>query len=66
MGGCELEASRRPKLLFDTMRRLTNMQYIAFHAAVIVEGSKAYQAALLCNIFNMNTYIYQTFRRGSY
>ncbi|WOL01731.1 ACT domain-containing protein ACR4-like [Canna indica] len=33
----------RPKLLFDTVCTLTDMQYVVFHATVIAEGSEAYQ-----------------------
>ncbi|RWR73100.1 ACT domain-containing protein ACR4-like protein [Cinnamomum micranthum f. kanehirae] len=33
----------RPKLFFDTVCTLTNMQYVVFHATVIVEGQEANQ-----------------------
>ncbi|KAG8048073.1 hypothetical protein GUJ93_ZPchr0008g12129 [Zizania palustris] len=33
----------RPKLLFDTVCTLTDMQYVVFHGTVISEGSEAYQ-----------------------
>ncbi|XP_042470363.1 ACT domain-containing protein ACR4-like isoform X1 [Zingiber officinale] len=33
----------RPKLLFDTVCTLTDMEYVVFHATVIVEGPEAYQ-----------------------
>ncbi|KAJ7943299.1 ACT domain containing protein [Quillaja saponaria] len=33
----------RPKLLFDTVCTLTDMQYVVFHANVDAEGPKAYQ-----------------------
>lgn len=33
----------RPKLLFDTVCTLTDMQYVVFHATVISEGPGAYQ-----------------------
>ncbi|KAL9678328.1 hypothetical protein QQ045_016172 [Rhodiola kirilowii] len=33
----------RPKLLFDTVCTLTDMQYVVFHATVSAEGSEAYQ-----------------------
>ncbi|KAI4974754.1 hypothetical protein ZWY2020_048361 [Hordeum vulgare] len=33
----------RPKLLFDTVCTLTDMQYLVFHGTVIAEGSEAYQ-----------------------
>ncbi|KAI3991062.1 hypothetical protein MKX01_017222 [Papaver californicum] len=38
-----LRCQDRPKLLFDTVCTLTDMQYVVFHATVIVEGSEAYQ-----------------------
>ncbi|CAA3031249.1 ACT domain-containing ACR4-like [Olea europaea subsp. europaea] len=33
----------RPKLLFDTVCTLTDMQYVVFHATVIAEGPEAHQ-----------------------
>lgn len=33
----------RPKLLFDTVCTLTDMQYVVFHANVVAEGTEAYQ-----------------------
>jgi len=33
----------RPKLLFDTVCTLTDMQYVVFHASVDSEGTEAYQ-----------------------
>ncbi|XP_010257938.1 PREDICTED: ACT domain-containing protein ACR4 isoform X2 [Nelumbo nucifera] len=33
----------RPKLLFDTVCTLTDMQYVVFHANVDAEGAEAYQ-----------------------
>lgn len=33
----------RPKLLFDTICTLTDMEYVVFHGNVDVEGPKAYQ-----------------------
>ncbi|KAA8533344.1 hypothetical protein F0562_033123 [Nyssa sinensis] len=33
----------RPKLLFDTVCTLTDMQYVVFHATIIAEGPEAYQ-----------------------
>ncbi|KAI8527905.1 hypothetical protein RHMOL_Rhmol12G0110000 [Rhododendron molle] len=33
----------RPKLLFDTVCTLTDMQYVVFHGTVIAEGPEAYQ-----------------------
>jgi UTP:GlnB (protein PII) uridylyltransferase len=32
----------RPKLLFDTVCTLTDMEYVIFHATVLAEGSEAY------------------------
>jgi hypothetical protein len=37
----------RPKLLFDTVCTLTDMQYVVFHGTVIAEGSEAYQVLAL-------------------
>lgn len=37
----------RPKLLFDTVCTLTDMQYVVFHGTVIAEGSEAYQVLCL-------------------
>uniref|UniRef100_A0A7C9CRJ3 ACT domain-containing protein ACR n=1 Tax=Opuntia streptacantha TaxID=393608 RepID=A0A7C9CRJ3_OPUST len=37
----------RPKLLFDTVCTLTDMQYVVYHATVIAEGPEAYQVFLL-------------------
>lgn len=33
----------RPKLLFDTVCTLTDMQYVVYHATIIAEGPEAYQ-----------------------
>lgn len=33
----------RPKLLFDTVCTLTDMQYVVFHGTVIADGAEAYQ-----------------------
>ncbi|XP_023741383.1 ACT domain-containing protein ACR4 [Lactuca sativa] len=33
----------RPKLLFDTVCTLTDMQYVVFHATIIAEGAEAFQ-----------------------
>ena len=38
-----LRCPDRPKLLFDTVCTLTDMQYVVFHATVIAEGPEAYQ-----------------------
>ena len=38
----------RPKLLFDTVCTLTDMQYVVFHGTVIAEGSEAYQVLQPC------------------
>lgn len=40
----------RPKLLFDTVCTLTDMQYVVFHGTVIAEGSEAYQVLRHCSI----------------
>lgn len=36
----------RPKLLFDAVCTLTDMQYVVFHGTVIAEGPEAYQVLL--------------------
>ncbi|KAJ4960351.1 hypothetical protein NE237_020261 [Protea cynaroides] len=38
-----LRCRDRPKLLFDTVCTLTDMQYLVFHATIIAEGSEASQ-----------------------
>lgn len=38
-----LRCPDRPKLLFDTVCTLTDMQYVVFHAAVIAKGAEAIQ-----------------------
>ncbi|XP_043725436.1 ACT domain-containing protein ACR4-like [Telopea speciosissima] len=38
-----LRCMDRPKLLFDAVCTLTDMQYVVFHATVIAEGPEAYQ-----------------------
>lgn len=38
-----LRCPDRPKLLFDTVCTLTDMQYVVFHATVIAEGAEASQ-----------------------
>lgn len=35
----------RPKLLFDTVCTLTDMQYVVFHGSVDTEGPEAYQVS---------------------
>lgn len=40
----------RPKLLFDTVCTLTDMQYVIFHATVIAEGPEAYLVGFQINI----------------
>ncbi|KAJ0961129.1 hypothetical protein J5N97_000904 [Dioscorea zingiberensis] len=38
-----VQCTDRPKLLFDTVCTLTDMQYVVFHATIIAEGPEAYQ-----------------------
>lgn len=38
-----LRCQDRPKLLFDTVCTLTDMQYVVYHGTVIAEGPEAYQ-----------------------
>uniref|UniRef100_A0A7N0UWR2 ACT domain-containing protein ACR n=1 Tax=Kalanchoe fedtschenkoi TaxID=63787 RepID=A0A7N0UWR2_KALFE len=39
----DLRCLDRPKLLFDTVCTLTDMQYVVYHAAITAEASEAYQ-----------------------
>lgn len=47
-----LRCPDRPKLLFDTVCTLTDMQYVVYHATIIAEGPEAYQVVL--NSLNMH------------
>ncbi|XP_031490997.1 ACT domain-containing protein ACR4-like isoform X1 [Nymphaea colorata] len=38
-----LRCKDRPKLLFDAVCTLTDMQYVVFHATIMAEGSEAFQ-----------------------
>ncbi|XP_052203744.1 ACT domain-containing protein ACR4-like [Diospyros lotus] len=38
-----LRCPDRPKLIFDTVFTLTDMQYVVFHGTIIAEGLEAYQ-----------------------
>ncbi|KAF5741187.1 ACT domain-containing protein ACR4-like [Tripterygium wilfordii] len=38
-----LRCPDRPKLLFDTVCTLTDMQYVVYHGTIISEGAEAYQ-----------------------
>lgn len=38
----------RPKLLFDTVCTITDMQYVIFHGTIIAEGPEAQQVNLYC------------------
>ncbi|XP_047092607.1 ACT domain-containing protein ACR4-like [Lolium rigidum] len=42
----------RPKLLFDTVCTLTDMQYVVFHGTVIAEGSEAYQEFYIRHLYD--------------
>jgi len=44
-----LKCPDRPKLLFDTVCTLTDMQYVVYHATIIAEGIEASQVILLLN-----------------
>ena len=37
----------RPKLLFDTVCTLTDMEYVVFHAAISSHGSLAFQVIII-------------------
>ena len=45
-----LRCPDRPKLLFDTVCTLTDMQYVVFHATIIAEGAEAFQVDC-CNTY---------------
>ncbi|OIT27380.1 PREDICTED: ACT domain-containing protein ACR4-like isoform X1 [Nicotiana attenuata] len=38
-----LRGADRPKLIFDTVCTLTDMQYVVYHGTIIAEGREAYQ-----------------------
>ena len=38
----------RPKLLFDTVCTLTDMEYVVFHANIDAEGPEAHQVQIIC------------------
>lgn len=40
-----LRCPDRPKLLFDTVCTLTDMQYVVYHGTIIAEGPEAYQVS---------------------
>lgn len=40
----------RPKLVFDTVCTLTDMQYVVFHANIDAEGPEAYQVFFFLNL----------------
>lgn len=42
-----LRCPDRPKLLFDTVCTLTDMQYVVYHATVIAEGPEANQVVII-------------------
>ncbi|XP_074295744.1 ACT domain-containing protein ACR4-like [Silene latifolia] len=45
-----LRCADRPKLLFDAVCTLTDMQYVVYHATVIAEGPEAYQEYFIRHI----------------
>lgn len=42
-----LRCPDRPKLLFDALCTLTDMQYVVYHATIIAEGPDAHQVGIL-------------------
>jgi predicted amino acid-binding ACT domain protein len=42
-----IECRNRPKLVFDTLCTLTDMQYVVFHATIDTDGQKANQVGVL-------------------
>ena len=61
----------RPKLLFDTVCTLTDMEYVVFHANIDAEGPEAYQVCYLtvslfllliaCSFFNFVVILVQEY-----
>lgn len=49
-----LRCPDRPKLLFDTVCTLTDMQYVVYHGTIIAEGPEAYQVVLVTSTFLEN------------
>lgn len=45
-----LRCPDRPKLLFDTVCTLTDMQYVVYHGTVIAEGPEAYQVSFCLSL----------------
>ena len=43
-----VECRNRPKLLFDTLCTLTDMEYVIFHATIDTDGQRAFQVCYLC------------------
>jgi UTP:GlnB (protein PII) uridylyltransferase len=41
-----VECRDRPKLLFDTLCTLTDMEYVIFHATIDTDGHRAFQVRL--------------------
>lgn len=60
-----IESKDRPKLLFDTVCTLTDMQYVVFHANIDAEGPQAYQVYRilpLCSVqIHRNTDMFDSF-----
>lgn len=53
-----IRSKDRPKLLFDTVCTLTDMQYVVFHANIDAEGPEAYQVC----VFVVNDFMAQGLR----
>ena len=47
-----IECRNRPKLVFDTLCTLTDMEYVVFHAAIDTDGQRAYQVSAYLIFFH--------------
>ncbi|KAJ7564524.1 hypothetical protein O6H91_02G020700 [Diphasiastrum complanatum] len=52
-----LRCRDRPKLLFDTVCTLTDMQYVVFHASVDTDGTYAYQVTNINICFEISNFL---------
>lgn len=50
-----LRCKDRPKLLFDTVCTITDMQYVVYHGVVLTGQMEAYQ---VCYFFNKENFVY--------
>lgn len=55
-----IQSKDRPKLLFERVCTLTDMQYVVFHANIDAEGPQAYQVFNITTLFCINTHGHNT------